>query len=52
MTAYYLQTNIVCIALLLVVYRRLINKRETISAQRLAFKYLILQQWLQERVRP
>lgn len=42
MTAYYLQTNIVCIALLFVVYRRLINKRETISAQRLTFKYLML----------
>ena len=42
MKAYYLQTNIFCIALLLVVYRRLINKRETISAQRLTFKYLML----------
>lgn len=42
MTAYYLQTNIFCIALLLVVYRRLINRRETISAQRLTFKYLML----------
>lgn len=41
MTAYYLQTNIMCIAFLLVVYKRLINKRETISAQRLAFKYLM-----------